>query len=78
MHPVQLDHLRKFDNLNSFNEPRKILPFFCCQINSLRWFDVFGQSNRLSQLDNLNYWNQSSFIVQSKTCSLFDHLSYLK
>ena len=66
MHPVQLDYLSKFDKLN---EPRRILLLFCCQINSLRWFDVFGQSNRLSQLDNLKYWNQFSFIVQSKTCS---------
>ena len=47
----------------------KYFAFFCCQINSLRWFDVFGQSNRLSQLDNLNYWNQFSFMVQLKTCS---------
>ena len=65
---MQLDHLSKFDKLNSFKESRKILQF-CCQVNGLRWFDVFGQSNRLSQLDNLNYWNQFSFMVQLKTCS---------
>ena len=30
MHPVQLDHLSKFDKLNYFNESRKILHFKVC------------------------------------------------
>ena len=32
MHPLQLDHLSKFDKLNSFNESRKILHFFALRL----------------------------------------------
>ena len=32
MHPVQLDHLSKFDKLNSFDEPRKILLCFAVRL----------------------------------------------